>query len=99
MTTQPQTQQGPTTVTPRWYAIGSPDVCSRLQVDMESGLTTAEATARLSRNGPNTLPVEKPPSTLRRLLGQYTSYMQLILVGAAVVSLIIAEWSTAIALL
>ena len=98
MTTQPQTQQGPTTVTPRWYAIGSPDVCSRLQVDMESGLTTAEATARLSRNGPNTLPVEKPPSTLRRLLGQYTSYMQLILVGAAVVSLIIAQWGTAIAL-
>ncbi len=98
MTTQPQMQQGPTTVTPRWYAIGSPDVCSRLQVDMESGLTTAEATARLSRNGPNTLPVEKPPSTLRRLLGQYTSYMQLILVGAAVVSLIIAQWGTAIAL-
>ncbi|MGO9457160.1 MAG: cation-translocating P-type ATPase [Acidimicrobiales bacterium] len=98
MTTQPQMQQGPATVTTRWYAVESSDVCSRLQVDVESGLTSAEATARLSRNGPNTLPVENPPSTLRRLLGQYTSYMQLILVGAAVVSLIIAQWGTAIAL-
>ena len=46
----------------------------------------------------DTLPVEKPPSTLHRLLEQYTSYMQLILVGVAVVSLIIAQWGTAIAL-
>ena len=34
----------------------------------------------------------------RRLLGQYTSYMQLILVGAPVVSLVIKQWSTAIVL-
>jgi P-type Ca2+ transporter type 2C len=32
------------------------------------------------------------------LLGQYTSYMQLILVGASVVSLVIKQWSTAIVL-
>ena len=35
----------------------------------------------------------------RRFLGQYRSYMQLILVGAAIVSLAIKEWSTAVLLL
>jgi Ca2+-transporting ATPase len=39
-----------------------------------------------------------PPSPLRRFLAEYTSYMQLILVGAAIVSLLIKEWSTAIVL-
>jgi Ca2+-transporting ATPase len=54
---------------------------------------------RRTHDGPNALPVEQPPSTLRRFLAEYTSYMQLILVAAAVVSLVIKQWSTAIALL
>src|SRR5207245_1115414 len=53
---------------------------------------------RLKLNGPNALPVEKPPSTFRRLLAEYASYMQIILVGAAVVSLFIREWTTAVVL-
>jgi Ca2+-transporting ATPase len=61
-------------------------------------LSAEEAAQRLRRDGPNALPEEKPPSTFRRLLGQYTSYMQLILVGASVVSLVIKQWSTAIVL-
>ena len=36
---------------------------------------------------------------LRRFLAEYTSYMQLILVGAAIVSLVIKEWTTAIVLI
>ena len=47
----------------------------------------AEAATRLAADGPNALPVEQPPSPLRRFLAEYTSYMQLILVGAAIVSL------------
>ena len=82
----------------RWYALDPSAVASSLGVDPEQGLTTTEARARLSRNGPNALPVETPPSTLRRLVGQYTSYMQIILVAAAVVSLVIAQWGPAIAL-
>jgi P-type Ca2+ transporter type 2C len=35
----------------------------------------------------------------RRFLGQYRSYMQIILVAAAVVSLLINEWSTGVLLL
>ena len=63
-----------------------------------SGLSGAEAAERLKRDGPNALPEEKPPSRFRRLLSQYTSYMQIILVAASVVSLVIKQWSTAIVL-
>jgi Ca2+-transporting ATPase len=82
----------------RWYALEPEDVASKLSVDVNSGLSAAEAVERLRRDGPNALPEEKPPSKFRRLLDQYTSYMQLILVGAAVVSLVIKQWSTAIVL-
>jgi Ca2+-transporting ATPase len=81
-----------------WFALTPPAVSSRLGVDIDVGLSSSEATTRLGQNGPNALPVEKPPSTWSRLIGQYTSYMQIILVGAAVVSLVIAQWGTAIAL-
>ncbi|HEY7008544.1 MAG TPA: HAD-IC family P-type ATPase, partial [Jatrophihabitantaceae bacterium] len=83
----------------RWYATDAADVASTLQVPVESGLSADEAATRLARNGPNALPVEKPPSTLRRFLDEYTSYMQIILVAASIVSLLIKEWTTAVALI
>jgi P-type Ca2+ transporter type 2C len=75
------------------------ELVDRLGTDLDAGLSAAGAAERLARDGPNTLPAEKPPSALRRFLAQYASYMQLILVGAAVVSLAIKEWSTAVLLL
>ncbi|HXX90846.1 MAG TPA: HAD-IC family P-type ATPase [Acidimicrobiales bacterium] len=92
------TEVRPAPTAKRWYALDPDGVASTLGVAVASGLTAEEAAARLRRDGPNALPVEEPPSALRRFLGQYTSYMQLILVGASVVSLIIKEWSTAIVL-
>src|SRR5579862_4726594 len=88
-------REGSSPVAQRWYARNAPDTAAMLGVVVESGLSAAEARARLDRDGPNALPVEQPPSSLRRLLGQYTSYMQLILVGAAIVSLAIQQWTTA----
>ena len=82
-----------------WYSFDASDVAGRLAVDVETGLTSQEAAARLERDGPNSLPVETPPSPLHRLLGEYTSFMQLILVGASIVSLVIKQWSTAIVLI
>ncbi len=82
----------------RWYAMEPADVAGKLGVVTDEGLSADEAAKRLERDGPNALPVEEPPSKLRRFLDEYRSYMQLILVGAAVVSLVIQEWSTAIVL-
>ena len=69
-----------------------------LDVDPAVGLTAARAAELLAANGPNALPEEKPKPGWRRFLEEYRSYMQIILVVAAVVSLLIKEWSTAILL-
>ncbi len=82
----------------KWYAIEPADVAQRLGAAADTGLTSAEADRRLRQNGPNALPVEKAPSTFHRLLAEYTSYMQIILVGASVVSLCIQQWTTAVVL-
>lgn len=78
-----------------WYSRSPDEVTTALDVDPAVGLTAARAAELLSANGPNALPEEKPKPGWRRFLGEYRSYMQIILVAAAVVSLVIKEWSTA----
>ena len=98
MTVVTQAHDSSASASERWYALDAADVAAKLGVDPATGLSAARAADLLARNGPNALPVEQPPSMLRRFLAQYTSYMQLILVGAAIVSLVIQEWATAIVL-
>ncbi|MCW2522811.1 MAG: ATPase [Frankiales bacterium] len=81
-----------------WYARSPSEVASELAVDPAVGLTAAAAAASLGRHGPNTLPEETPKPGWLRLLEQYRSYMQIILVAAAIVSLFIKEWGTAVVL-
>jgi Ca2+-transporting ATPase len=80
------------------YALDPDAIATSLDVQVDSGLSAAEAASRLAKDGPNELPAEKPPSGLKRFLDQYRSYMQLILIGAAIVSFAIQEWSTGILL-
>ena len=98
MATAKETRERPASADERWYALDQAEVPGRLGVVLDLGLSADEAAERLRRYGPNALPVEEPPSALSRFLAEYTSYMQLILVGAAIVSLVIKEWSTAIVL-
>src|SRR6476619_6381104 len=82
------------TAVTRWHALSPDDVASRLGVDRSDGLSAATAGQRLQRSGPNALPAEKTIPGWRRFLDEYRSYMQIILLIAAVVSLAIGEWST-----
>ncbi|WP_369213326.1 cation-translocating P-type ATPase, partial [Streptomyces flavofungini] len=88
---------GPRTRT--WYARGAGAVADELGVDPATGLGAAQVAARLAEDGPNALPEEHPAPGWVRFLGQFTSYMQLILVASALVSLLIQEWGTALVLL
>ncbi|MGV9316871.1 cation-translocating P-type ATPase [Streptomyces sp. NPDC003691] len=81
-----------------WYARDADEVAAAFGVDPAVGLTAARAAELLAGHGPNALPEEKPPPAWRRFLDQYRSYMQIILVAAAVVSLLVGQWSTAILL-
>ncbi|MEU5597548.1 HAD-IC family P-type ATPase [Streptomyces sp. NPDC020298] len=82
-----------------WYALPTGEVAAAFDVDPAGGLPAARAAERLRADGPNALPEEKPVPGWRRYLAQYRSYMQLVLVSAAVVSLLIKEWSTGVLLL
>jgi P-type Ca2+ transporter type 2C len=82
-----------------WYALAPDAVLERLDVDPDRGLTAAAAAHRLASDGPNTLPAESPPPGWRRFLAQYRSYMQIILVGAAVASMLIGEVTTGLVVL
>mgnify|MGYP003587391455 CR=1 FL=1 len=82
-----------------WYAKTIADTAAAVDVEVDTGLTSQEAAARLAKNGPNALPAEKPPPGWKQFLAQYKSYMQIILVGAAVASLVIGQITTGIAVL
>ena len=82
-----------------WYTRPAAEVIAALQVDPAAGLSAARARELLDANGPNALPEEKAKPGWRRFLDQYRSYMQIILLVSAVVSLLIKEWSTAVLLL
>jgi Ca2+-transporting ATPase len=98
MTLQAHVTGQPAAASQGWYARSPAGVTAALDVDPAVGLTAARAAELLTANGPNALPEEKPKPGWRRFLEEYRSYMQIILVAAAVVSLLIKEWSTAILL-
>src|SRR5215213_9981344 len=91
--------QAPAGTPDRWYATPVADVAAALAVDPEVGLTAGTAAGRLSEDGPNALPEERQLPGWRRFLDEYRSYMQLILIGAAIVSLVVQEWGTTVLLL
>src|SRR4249920_3561392 len=82
-----------------WHALPAPDVASRLQVDPGKGLTASEAGRRLQEYGPNALAEAKAEPVWRRFLKHYAEYMQIVLLVAAVVSVLIGEYRTGVGLL
>lgn len=85
----------PGKVSAAWYSMTAEEVAEQLAVDPTTGLSAAAAADALAKHGPNALPEEKSRPGWLRFLDQYRTFMQIILVGAGIVSLAIQEWSTA----
>ncbi|MFN2203096.1 MAG: cation-translocating P-type ATPase [Caldilineaceae bacterium] len=71
-----------------WYAMEAESVAQQLKVDPTKGLSSAEAQQRLSQYGSNELTAKKKESGWHAFLRQYQDFMQIILLGAAVLSLV-----------
>jgi Ca2+-transporting ATPase len=69
-----------------WHTQAAADVCARLEVDPDSGLSPAHAAERLQRDGPNALREKAARSPWRMLLDQFADFMILVLIAAAIIS-------------
>ena len=81
-----------------WHSIDADATLQRLETST-SGLMTAEAQRRLTKYGPNTLPEKRQRSLLMILLGQFSDFMILVLLAAALISGIIGDPQDTIAIL
>jgi magnesium-transporting ATPase (P-type) len=81
-----------------WHAMSDDDALSRLESSPE-GLSDDAATARLSQYGPNRLQQEKVRPWWQRLLEQFNNILMLILIVAAVASLVLGHTLDAFAIL
>ena len=81
------------------HAVDAGAVVRTLGTDADSGLTGAAAAERLARYGPNELAQEPPEPWWRRLARQFADLLIWVLIGAAIVSGLLAEWVDAAAIL
>jgi len=75
----------------KWYQRDEREVFGELQTS-EQGLSLAEASQRLHKYGPNTLPEEEGVSRLKIVLHQFTSPLIYILLAAAVVTATLGDY-------
>jgi magnesium-transporting ATPase (P-type) len=72
---------------PVWHTLRTDQVLQAEQVDGQHGLTSAEAAARVERFGLNTFDAGRVEPRWRAFVRQYADLMQLVLLGAGLVSL------------
>jgi len=83
----------------QWYRLTPQAVAQQLKVDPAKGLSAAEAQQRMQQYGPNQLAGKAKESGFQAFLRQYTDFMQILLLGTAIVNQIFAHsWSTTILL-
>ncbi|QYZ79293.1 HAD family hydrolase [Methanofollis formosanus] len=80
---------------PLWHALPDEEVLAAIG-SSPSGLTAAEAAARLEVYGRNALPTREPPSIFQVFLRQFKSPLIFILIVAGVISLLIGESTDAL---
>src|SRR5512139_967359 len=82
-----------------WHKIATHDVLTQLNTSIERGLTQSEADQRLQKYGSNELVDRGTQNPWKILLDQFKSVMVLILIAAAVISLLVGDVKDAIAIL
>ena len=82
-----------------WYKKGIEEALIALNVDPGEGLNDREAELRLNKYGSNELKEEKGTTFLSKLVAQFSDFLVLILIGAAIVSMAMGESRDAIVIL
>ncbi|SMH48392.1 plasma-membrane calcium-translocating P-type ATPase [Rathayibacter oskolensis] len=74
------------------------EVLAALDAD-ENGLSTAEATRRLTAHGPNALPPERTPNPVLTFLRQFHDVLIYVLLASAIVTFVVGDWIDAVVIL
>ncbi|HSO07350.1 MAG TPA: cation-translocating P-type ATPase [Pelomicrobium sp.] len=82
-----------------WHRLAPPDVAQALGVDPNRGLAPEEAARRLAEHGENAIREAPPRSAARMLLDQFTDFLIVVLLAAALISGALGEIKDAIAIL
>src|SRR5512139_2124370 len=81
------------------YTLSSEQVAKELCVDPANGLSKTEAASRLQKYGRNELAGKKKEPGWQKFLRQYKDFMQILLLGAAIINQVaVGEWGTTIVL-
>jgi len=81
-----------------WHTLASDEVAQRLETHIQSGLSPDEVAKRLAHFGPNALQEKRARSTWRMLLDQFTDFMIVVLIGAAIISGVVGDLGDTIAI-
>ena len=82
-----------------WYGLSAAAVARRLEVNPETGLTSDEAARRVGVYGPNDIQEQRRRSLWRIFFAQFTDFMILVLLAAALIAGLIGEPTDTIAIL
>ncbi len=75
-----------------WHQLTADEILAHLDSDLDRGLTSEEAQARLAEHGPNTITPQKSEGPLRRTLAQFNQPLIIILIIAGAVTAFLQEW-------
>jgi P-type Ca2+ transporter type 2C len=83
-----------------WHGLTADQACAQLEVDARSGLDAGEVERRRAQFGPNKLEEAEKEPGWRAFLRQYRDLMQLVLLGAAIVSMVaLQEFGTGLVII
>jgi len=99
MTTSTPSATSPSEQGPIWHTLSIEEALRQQSVDAATGLSQAEVERRLKQFGPNKFAEARKEPGYVAFLNQYRDPMQIVLLVAAIVSIIIKQWSTALLLI
>ena len=82
-----------------WHMMSSREICERLRVNPEKGLSDREVNRRLVEVGHNSLAVKKGVNPVFLFLGQFKDFMVMVLMIATLISGLLGEIADAVTIL
>ena len=82
-----------------WYQKKPQEIAEELKVSLSAGLSNEEAKNRLDQYGPNEMKEEEGKSLLSKIIAQFSDFLILILMSAALISVFVGETKDAIVIM